>query len=72
MVTRAMTASTIMEAFIDNNGIVVELEVGASDEDALRALIAGASSAPSLPTPIPADAGLSIRADGRRLNGTID
>jgi hypothetical protein len=72
MVTRAMTASTIMEAFIDNNGIVVELEVGASDEDALRALIAGASSAPSLPTPIPADAGLSIRADGRPLNGAID
>jgi hypothetical protein len=72
MVTRAMTASTIMEAFIDDEGIVVELEVGTSDEAALRELIARASSAPSLPTPIPADAGLSIQADGRRLKGTID
>ena len=72
MVTRAMTASTIMEAFVDDERIVVELEVGTGDEAALRALIAEASSAPSLPTPIPASAGLSIRADGRPLKGTVD
>jgi hypothetical protein len=40
MVTRAMTASTVMEVFIDDQGIVVELEVGSSDEAALRALAA--------------------------------
>ncbi len=40
MVTRAMTASTIMEIFIDDQGIVVELEVGSSDEAALRELTA--------------------------------
>jgi hypothetical protein len=72
MVTRAMTATTIMEAFIDDERVVVELEVGASDEAALRELIAGASSAPSLPAPIPANAGLSIHADGRPLKGTVD
>jgi len=72
MVTRAMTASTIMEAFIDDDAIVVELEVGASDAAALRELIATASSATNLPVEIPTDAGLSIRADGRRLNGTIE
>ena len=72
MVTRAMTASTIMEAFIDAGGIVVELEVGASDAAALGKLIATASSATNLPAEIPTDAGLSIRADGRRLKGTIE
>ena len=72
MVTRAMTASTIMEAFVDDERVVVELEVGAGDEAALRELIAGASSAPSLPAPIPANAGLSIHADGRPLKGTVD
>jgi hypothetical protein len=54
MVTRAMTASTIMEIFIDDQGIVVELEVGSSDEAALRELT-----------------GFSIKADGRRLKGTV-
>lgn len=72
VVTRAMTASTIMEAFVEDERVVVELEVGASDEAALRELIAGAFSAPSLPTPIPTNAGLSIRADGRPLKGTVD
>jgi len=38
MVTRAMSASTIMEVFIDDQAIVVELEVGANDEAALREL----------------------------------
>jgi hypothetical protein len=34
VITRAMTASTIMEAFVNDESIVVELEVGASDESA--------------------------------------
>ena len=72
MVTRAMTASTIMEAFIDDDGIVVELEIGARDAVALRGLVATASSATHLPAEIPTEAGLSIRADGRRLTGTIE
>jgi hypothetical protein len=72
MVTRAMSASTIMEAFVDDQRIVVELEVGTSDQAGLRELIAGASSASSLPTPIPEKAGLSIRADGRPLKGTVE
>jgi len=72
VITRAMTASTIMEAFVNDESIVVELEVGASDEAALRELIGAASSAPSLPTRIPANVGLSIQADGRRLKGTVE
>ena len=72
VITRAMTASTIMEAFIDGDGIVIDLEVGARDAAALRELIATASSATNLPTQIPREAGLSIRAEGRRLNGTIE
>jgi hypothetical protein len=72
VVTRAMTANTIMEAFIEDERIVVELEVGADDETALRDLITGASSAPSLPAPVSANAGVSIQADGRRLKGTVE
>ena len=72
MVTRAMTASTIMEAFVDDEGIVVELEIGASDQGALGELIATAASAPSLPVPIPANAAFSIRVAGRALQGSID
>jgi hypothetical protein len=71
IVTRAMTASTIMEAFVDDERIVVELEIGTDDQAALRPLLTAASSAPSLPVPIPADAGLAIRADGRLLKGRI-
>lgn len=71
IVTRAMTASTIMEAFVDDERIVVELEVGTEDQTALRPLLTAASSAPSLPVPIPADAGLAIRADGQALKGRI-
>lgn len=72
IVTRAMTASTIMEAFIDDDSIVVELEVGANDQEALRHLLSAASSASTLPAPVPADARLSIRVDGRRLKGTVE
>ncbi|MBW2222785.1 MAG: hypothetical protein JRF54_00950 [Deltaproteobacteria bacterium] len=72
MITRAMTANTIMEAFIDDDAIVVELEIDATDAVALRELIVSASSATNLPTQIPTDAGLSIRADGRQLKGTIE
>jgi len=71
IVTRAMTASTIMEAFVDDERIVVELEIGTGDQAALPALLTAASSAPSLPAPIPAKGGLAIRADGRLLRGHI-
>ena len=72
IVTRAMTASTIMEVFVDDESILVELEIGANDQAVLRQLLTAATSAPQLPTPIPTSAGLSIRADGRRLNGKIE
>ena len=70
MITRAMTASTIMEVFVDDTRIVVDLEIGVTDESALSSLVT-ASAAQSLPAQIPADAGFWIRADGRRLKGSI-
>ena len=72
MVTRAMTASTIMEAFIADDGVTIELEVGASDAAAFGEFIAVARSAKSLPVPIPKEAGLAVYADGQRLRGSIE
>jgi len=73
VVTRAMTAGTIMEAFVDEDAVRVELEIGARDVDgALRELITVASEAATLPVPIPDDAALSVTADGRRLRGDIE
>ena len=70
IVTRAMTASTIMEAFVEEGGVVVELEVGPADADALHSLIQAAAA--ELPVPVPAGSGLTIRVDGRALSGTIE
>ncbi len=69
MVTRAMTATTIMEAFVDEGGITVELEIGPSDTHALGLL---GDDDVALPAPAPKDAGFSVRADGRLLRGTIE
>ena len=71
VVTRAMTASTIMEAFVEPEAVRVELEIGGNDQAALQSLIGAASSASTLPVPIPAGGGISVRADGRHLKGSI-
>jgi hypothetical protein len=67
VVTRAMTATTIMEAFVEESGITIQLEIGPNDVDALRHLV----DASELPAEVPRGAGLGIVADGRSLNGTI-
>ncbi len=69
--TRAMTATTIMEAYVERDAITVELEIGSRDESALAALVRAALEAPSLPAPVPDEGALSVRADGRRLRGEI-
>lgn len=72
MVTRAMTASTIMEVFIDEGAIVVELEIGQKDLAALPHLVTALAEVKTGPIAIPPDAELAIDADGRRLGGTIE
>ena len=72
VVTRAMTASTIMEVFIDEDAVVVELEIGGKDLADLPHLVAALADAKSGPVAIPTDAELSIDADGRRLLGSIE
>lgn len=72
VVTRAMTASTIMEAFVDSDAIVVELEIGSQELSRFPSLVEAATSAKSLPAPIPSGAELSFVADGKRLRGTIE
>jgi len=72
MVTRAMSASTIMEVFIDEDAIVVELEIGKKDLAALPHLVTALAAAKTGPIAIPSDAELAIDADGRRLGGSIE
>ncbi|MGB5504645.1 MAG: hypothetical protein WBM75_19790 [Polyangiales bacterium] len=72
VVTRAMTASTIMEAFVDSDAIVVELEIGSQELSRVPSLVEAATRAKSLPAPIPSGAELSFVADGKRLRGTIE
>ena len=71
VVTRAMTATTIMEAFVDDDAITMELEIGSREESALGSLAQAAFGASNLPIAIPDDAGLSILADGHPLKGEI-
>jgi hypothetical protein len=68
VVTRAMKANTIAEAFVERDAITVELEVGQADREVFTALT-DASLVP--PAPIPEDAPLTIVADGKRLRGTL-
>jgi len=72
VVTRAMTASTIMEAFVDSDAIVVELEIGSQELSRFPSLVEAATSAKSLPAPIPSGSEFSFVADGKRLRGTIE
>jgi len=71
MVTRAMTAGTIMEAFVDEDAIVVELEIGDQELAGFPSLVEAATSAKEFPVPIPPGSELSFVADGTRLRGSI-
>jgi hypothetical protein len=68
VVTRAMTANTIMEAFVEDGSIRIELEIGPTDLEALRPLVEPGE----LPMPVPANAAFDVRVDGRPLRGTIE
>ena len=70
MVTRAMAATTILEARIEPGMLTVELEIGGTDTEAFGPLIEAASS--GLPVPTPEDSGISLFADGARLDGRIE
>jgi hypothetical protein len=72
MVTRAMTASTIMEAFVKEDAILVELELGEQELARFPSLIEAATGAKGFPVPIPPASKLSFVADGVRLRGTIE
>ena len=72
MVTRAMTASTIMEVFIEEDAVWMELEIGEEGLAAIPHLAAALAQAKSGPIAIPRDAELSIDADGRGLPGSIE
>jgi len=72
VVTRAMTAGTIMEAFVDSDAIVVELEVGEPELSRFPTLVEAATTEKALPISIPPGAELSFVADGKRLRGTIE
>lgn len=68
MVTRAMKATTIMEAFVEDGSIRIELEVGDEDGDAFGSFLETTGEPPAA---IPADAGLRVIADGQTLEGVL-
>jgi hypothetical protein len=71
MVTRAMKASTIMEAFVNEDAIVVELEITNQELTGFPLLVEAATRAKGFPLPIPPASELSFTADGTRLQGSI-
>ena len=71
MVTRAMKASTIMEAFVEEDAIVVQLEIGDQELAKFPLLVQAAANAKGFPLPIPTASGLVFLADGARLGGTM-
>lgn len=72
MVTRAMTASTIMEAFVNEDAILVELEIGEQELAGFPSLVEAATGVKGFPVPIPSASKLSFVADGERLRGTVE
>lgn len=72
MVTRAMTASTIMEVFVETDAIVVQLEIGDQEVAKFPSLAEAAANAREFPVPIPSESGLAFVAHGVRLRGTIE
>jgi hypothetical protein len=72
IVTRAMTAGTIMEAFVEEDAIVVELEIDDRELAGFPSLVEAATSVKEFPLPIPPGAEVSFLADGTRLRGSIE
>ncbi len=72
IVTRAMKASTILEASVEEGALLVELEIGNKELEKFPALVEAATGADGLPASIPVTSGLSFKADGTRLRGTIE
>ncbi|NNE20431.1 MAG: hypothetical protein HKN10_18345 [Myxococcales bacterium] len=72
VVTRAMTASTIMEAFIEEDAIVVELEIGSDELGQFPSIVEASAGAQDRPAALPAAFELVFLADGGRLRGTIE
>jgi hypothetical protein len=80
VVTRAMTASTIAEIFVDESEIRVEIEIGAADIEAFRNILPDESyeKLTGEATPFEDRARTffendwTIRGDDRRLPGTIE
>ena len=72
IVTRAMKASTILEASVEKDALIVELEIGDEELQKFPVLVEAATGTDSLPEPIPAASELSFMADGTRLRGTIE
>jgi len=72
VVTRAMKANTIMEAFVEERELLVELEIRREELERFRVLSAAGAAHEDLPLPVPADAELSFVADGEILQGSIE
>jgi hypothetical protein len=72
MVTRAMKASTILEASVEEGALVVELEIGNEELEKFPVLVEAATGTGELPASIPALSELSFMADGTQLRGTIE
>ncbi len=72
VVTRAMTASTIVEAFVDQDAIVVELEIREQELAGFPFLVEAATGTKDFPAPIPRESELTFLADGTRLRGTVE
>lgn len=68
VVTRAMKATTILEAFIERDAVTVELEVGQADTETFATFT---DPTHELPYTLPANAPLVVVADGKQLSGVL-
>lgn len=72
MVTRAMKAGTIMEVFVEEDAIEVQIEIDGRGLAGFDSIARAAVEAEKLPTPIPPTSKLSFLADGVRLRGVVE
>ena len=72
IVTRAMKASTILEASVEEDALAVELEIGNEELEKFPVLVEAATGIDGFPASIPVAAELSFTADGTRLRGRIE
>ena len=67
-----MTANTILEAFVEDDEVIVELEIAEDALDEFPGLREAATRMNPLPVSIPEGAGLDLHADGTPLQGMIE